>query len=151
MGSTEEVARRAGIGIGIGIGIVFRHFPTKQLLIRGTMLRHLALLTETARARSEARDPGGCFRTTFRELVYGAPAKLALLVLLEESTGSSDRADEVEVAGSVLREAVAVLLRRGQVAGEVRADATIDVVYVLIGALANVEAVLDGLSPRRFA
>ncbi|MEK8174230.1 helix-turn-helix domain-containing protein [Streptomyces sp. M19] len=80
-GSTEEVARRAGVGIGT----VFRHFPTKQLLIEATIVRHLTLLTDTARARGEDSEAGAAFRTTFREMVSGAPAKLALLALLEES------------------------------------------------------------------
>ncbi|WP_030184950.1 TetR/AcrR family transcriptional regulator [Streptomyces sp. NRRL S-813] len=155
-GSTEEVARRAGVGIGT----VFRHFPTKQLLIEATIVRHLTLLTNTARARAEDSEAGAAFRMTFREMVSGAPAKLALVALLEESAAPAGATDEVEAAASVLRDAVEVLLSRGQEAGEVRADATVDEIYVLIRALANargdravvdraVDMVLDGLSPRR--
>jgi AcrR family transcriptional regulator len=154
-GSTEEVARRAGVGIGT----VFRHFPTKQLLVEATIVRHLAQLANTARARAEDVDAGAAFRMTFREMVSGAPAKLALLALLEESADPAGATDEVEAAAAELRDAVEVLLSRGQEAGEVRADATVDEVYVLIRALANarggravvdraVEMVLDGLSPR---
>ncbi|AOR30529.1 hypothetical protein BFF78_05195 [Streptomyces fodineus] len=155
-GSTEEVARRAGVGIGT----VFRHFPTKQLLIEATIVRHLTLLTDTARARGEDSDAGAAFRTTFREMVSGAPAKLALIALLEESADPAGATDEVEAAASALQDAVEVLLSRGQKAGEVRADATVDEIYVLIRALANargdravvdraVDVVLDGLSSRR--
>jgi AcrR family transcriptional regulator len=154
-GSTEEVARRAGVGIGT----VFRHFPTKRLLVEATIVRHLAQLTNTARARAEDGDAGAAFRMTFREMVSGAPAKLALVTLLEESADPAGATDEVETAAAELRDAVEVLLSRGQEAGEVRADATVDEVYVLIRALANargdravvdraVEMVLDGLSPR---
>jgi AcrR family transcriptional regulator len=154
-GSTEEVARRAGVGIGT----VFRHFPTKQLLIEATIVRHLTLLTNTARARGEDSEAGAAFRMTFREMVSGAPAKLALVALLEESAAPAGAPDEVKAAASVLRDAVAVLLSRGQEAGEVRADATVDEIYVLIRALANargdravvdraVDMVLDGLSQR---
>jgi AcrR family transcriptional regulator len=155
-GSTEEVARRAGVGIGT----VFRHFPTKQLLVEATIVRHLTLLTNAARARGEDDDAGTAFRMTFQELVSGAPAKAALVALLEESAESADTTDEVEAAASALRDAVEVLLSRGQEAGEVRADATVDEVYMLIKALASargdravvdraVDIVLDGLSPRR--
>ena len=154
-GSTEEVARRAGVGIGT----VFRHFPTKQLLVEATIVRHLTQLTNTARARAEDADPGAAFRMTFREMVSGAPAKLALLALLEESADPAGTTDEVEAAAAELRDAVEVLLSRGQEAGAVRADAAVDEVYVLIRALADargdravvdraVEMVLDGLSPR---
>jgi AcrR family transcriptional regulator len=154
-GSTEEVARRAGVGIGT----VFRHFPTKQLLIEATIVRHLAQLTDTARVRAAGDEAGRAFQATFREMVSGAPAKLALVSLLEESTDPTGITDEVAAAASVLRDAVEALLRRGQHAGDVRADATVDEVYVLIGALANahgdrpavnkaIDMVLDGLSPR---
>ncbi|AGP59457.1 hypothetical protein M271_40385 [Streptomyces rapamycinicus NRRL 5491] len=150
------MARRAGVGIGT----VFRHFPTKQLLVEATVVRHLTLLTDTARARGEGGEAGAAFRMTFREMVSGAPAKLALVALLEESACPAGATDEVEAAATVLRDAVEVLLSRGQEAGEVRADATVDEVYVLIRALANargdravvdraVDMVLDGLSPRR--
>ncbi|AUA10538.1 TetR family transcriptional regulator [Streptomyces sp. SID8361] len=155
-GSTEEVARRAGVGIGT----VFRHFPTKQLLVEATIVRHLTQLTDTARARGEGGEAGAAFRMTFREMVSGAPAKLALVALMEESADPAGATDEVEAAASALRDAVEVLLSRGQEAGEVRADATVAEVYVLIRALANargdravvaraIDMVLDGLSPRR--
>ncbi len=157
-GSTEEVARRAGVGIGT----VFRHFPTKRLLIEATIVRHLTLFTDTARARGEASEAGAAFRTTFREMVSGAPAKLTLLALLEESAPPAGAPDTVEAAASALQDAVGLLLSRGQKDGEVRADATVDEIYVLIRALANapgdravvnraVDIVLDGLSPRHGA
>lgn len=154
-GSTEEVARRAGLGIGT----VFRHFPTKQLLVEATIVRHLTLLTNTARARGEDGEAGAAFRMTFREMALGASAKLALVALLEESTGPAGASDVVEATASALRDAVEVLMSRGQAAGKVRTDATVDEVYVLIRALANapgeraavdraVDIVLDGLAPR---
>ena len=138
-------------------GVAERHFPTKQLLVEATIVRHLTRLADTARTRGEGGEAGAAFRSTFREMVSGAPAKLALVALLEESTDPMGATDEVEAAASVLRDAVEVLLSRGQEAGEVRADATVDEVYVLIRALANargdravvdraVDMVLDGLS-----
>ena len=155
-GSTEEIARRAGVGIGT----VFRHFPTKQMLVEATVVRHLALLTETARARGEGGEAGAAFRITFREMISGAPAKLALVALLEESADPAGATHDVETAASVLRDAIEVLLSRSKEAGEVRADATVDEVYVLIRALANAQGdrvvvdrainiVLDGLLPRQ--
>jgi AcrR family transcriptional regulator len=155
-GSTEEVARRAGVGIAT----VFRHFPTKRALLEATVVRHLTLLAETARERGEDGEAGAAFRETFRDMASGAPAKLALVALLEESAESTSSADEVEAASIMVRAAVEGLLFRGQQAGEVRADATVDEVYMLIRALANTRGdravvdrvigiVLDGLSPRR--
>ncbi len=43
--STEEVARRAGVGVAT----VFRHFPTQADLVEATLVRHF---DDTRRARS---------------------------------------------------------------------------------------------------
>jgi phage tail sheath gpL-like len=140
-------------------GVAERHFPTKQLLVEATIVRHLTRLADTARTRGEMSEAGAAFRRTFREMVSDAPAKLALVALLDEPAGVAGAAGEVVAAASALRNAVEVLLARGQEAGEVRADATVDEVYVLIRALAHargdrtvveraVDVVLDGLSPR---
>ncbi|MER5511949.1 hypothetical protein ABT052_42650 [Streptomyces sp. NPDC002766] len=77
-------------------------------------------------------EAGVAFRETFREMVSGAPAKLALIALLEEAGDPVGSADEVGAASAALREAVEVLLSRGQQAGQVRTDASVDEVYVLL-------------------
>jgi len=149
-GSTEEVARRAGVGIGT----VFRHFPTKQLLVEAAVVRHFARLSEQAGELTGARDPGAAFRDFVRTMVLGTPAKLALVTVLGGLTGPA-RAASLE-----LRTAVAALLVRAQEAGAIRPDASVDEVYVLIRALAQasgdpavvtraVDIVLDGLSSAR--
>jgi AcrR family transcriptional regulator len=105
-GSTEEVARRAGVGIGT----VFRHFPTKRALVEATIVRHLTMLADTARSRAEGGEAGAAFRETFREMVSGAPAKLALVALLEENADSTGSAEGVEAAATTVRDAVEQLL-----------------------------------------
>ena len=44
LGSTEDVADRAGVGIAT----VFRHFPTKEALIEATLVRQFDRLNEQA-------------------------------------------------------------------------------------------------------
>ena len=44
LGSTEDVAARAGVGIAT----VFRHFPTKDALIEAALVRQFDRLTEQA-------------------------------------------------------------------------------------------------------
>ena len=51
--STEEVARRAGVGIAT----VFRHFPTKDALIEEALLRRLARFTSRPRRPSTTPIP----------------------------------------------------------------------------------------------
>jgi AcrR family transcriptional regulator len=153
-GSTDEVARRAGVGVAT----VFRHFPTKQALVEAAIVRHLQMLTATARARSGSQDAGAAFRATFRDMVLDAPAKLALLTVMGAEVAPAGLTGEVGTSAAVLRQAVEGLLARGQHAGAVRADVSVDEIYVLVRALADarcedavlervIEVVLDGLAP----
>ena len=76
-GSTEEVARRAGVGIGT----VFRHFPTKNELIEAALIRHFARLTDRARALADASQPDEALRALVREMIETGPAKITLASL----------------------------------------------------------------------
>jgi AcrR family transcriptional regulator len=157
-GSTEEVARRAGVGIGT----VFRHFPTKQDLIEAAVVRHFDRVTEQARALAATADPGSAFAILVETMVSRASTKIALLNLLSAQKGMTDAAAR---ASRDLRDAVGVVLRQAQRAGAVRADVSIDEVFLLIRGLSQASAtapvaastlhkavavVLDGLAPRHF-
>jgi AcrR family transcriptional regulator len=129
-GSTEEVARRAGVGIGT----VFRHFPSKQALLEATVVRHFALLAEQARTLADAADPGTALRGLIETMVGSGAAKLVLVNLLVQEAGFSAAAT---AASTELRAAVAVVLGRAQEAGAVRTDVTVDEVYLLIRGLSQ--------------
>jgi AcrR family transcriptional regulator len=155
--STEEVARRAGVGIGT----VFRHFPTKQDLIEATVVRHFERVTAQARALAATADPGPAFATLVETMVGGASTKIALVNHLTAQTGMTDAAAR---ASRDLRDAVAVVLGQAQRAGAIRGDVSIDEVFLLIRGLSQASAaapvatatlrkavavVLDGLAPAR--
>jgi AcrR family transcriptional regulator len=155
-GSTEEVARRAGVGIGT----VFRHFPTKQDLIEAAVVRHFERVTEQARTLAATTDPGPAFATLVGTMVSRASTKIALVNLLSAHKGMTEPAAR---AAQDLRDAVGVVLQRAQRAGAVRADVSIDEVFLLIRGLSQASAtlpvatatlhkavavVLDGLAPR---
>ncbi len=150
--STEEVARRAGVGIGT----VFRHFPTKQDLLHAVFTARLEQLRDRARDLSTADDPGEAFRTFFREVVAGAPSKLAIAESLTDT-------QEAAEAGTQLREAFGVLVERAQAAGALRRDADAPEVYGLMVGISRatpnalsdpvlrdkaVALAFDGLRPR---
>jgi AcrR family transcriptional regulator len=154
-GSTEEVARRAGVGIGT----VFRHFPTKRDLVEATVVRHFEQLTVRARELSALDDPTAALRRLIEVMVGGGATKIALLALLAESGGFTDPAVR---ASQDLRDVFGALLRRAQQAGTVRRDVSVDEVYLLIRGLSQASAhapakkpalrkalavVLDGLAP----
>jgi AcrR family transcriptional regulator len=128
-GSTDDIARRAGVGIGT----VFRHFPSKQDLIEATLVRHFEGLTEQARALAEA-DPAAALRELIEAMVDTGATKLLMIGLLRDSSGTLPEA--AVRASQQTRRAVGTLLRRAQAAGAVRADVSVDEVYLLIRGLA---------------
>jgi AcrR family transcriptional regulator len=153
-GSTEEIARRAGVGIGT----VFRHFPTKQELIEATVVRHFEQLTEQARDLAARDDADAALRELIETMVGGTATKITLLGLLGDAT-----TDTVARASRELRSAVRALLRRAQQAGAVRGDISVDDLYLLVRGLAlggargstkastrrkALDVVLAGLAPR---
>ena len=154
-GSTEEVARQAGVGIGT----VFRHFPTKRDLIEATVVRHFDDLTARAGKLAAAPDPGAALRKMVERMIGGTAAKVVLIGLLVSEDGTLS--GPAERASLELRRAVGTLLHRAQAAGTVRPDVSVDELYLLIRALSQaagqapgrkavlrkaVDVVLDGLA-----
>ncbi|MBB2941652.1 AcrR family transcriptional regulator [Actinoplanes lutulentus] len=150
-GSTEEVARRAGVAIGT----VFRHFPTKDDLLAAIMKR---LLTQLIAEAAELGGPDGLFRF-LRDLVAQAAAKRSVVDLLARS-GVDVRLPEVV---SHLQDAVGSLLSQAQDAGTVSPDVALPEVMALLVSLCQgalhggwdaglqertLAVVFAGLSPR---
>ncbi|GAA2591521.1 TetR/AcrR family transcriptional regulator [Winogradskya consettensis] len=147
--STEEVARLAGVGIAT----VFRHFPTKALLLQAVLVRRFDRLRERAEAKLGAEDPGAAFFEFFRDVVADAAAKIAIGEALLDAGG--DSGGEAAQASAGLRRVVGALLQRAQEAGAVRADVALPEVYTLLIALSHAAAgdkalaiVIDGLRPQ---
>jgi AcrR family transcriptional regulator len=154
-GSTEEVARRAGVGIAT----VFRHFPTKEELIEAALLRHFDQLTERAHALAAGTDPPVAWRTLVRAMIETGATKLTLASMLADR---EELPDSAAAASNRLKAAVSEALRRAQDTGAVRPSVTVEEVYLLIRGLAQasatmparpdtldraIDVVLTGLSP----
>ncbi|NDU71332.1 TetR family transcriptional regulator [Actinomadura sp. DSM 109109] len=151
--TTEEVARRAGVGIGT----VFRHFPTKESLLEAVLVALLERLAAEARELRSADDPGAAFFGFFTRVVSQAAAKQAVTEALAEA--GVDAREATGRVGPGLRAAVEVLLGRAQEAGAVRTDVAAGEVMALLAGLSYAagragagEDVLriafDGLRPR---
>jgi AcrR family transcriptional regulator len=127
--STEEVASRAGVAIGT----VFRHFPTKEDLLRAIMKGLLKRLADDVGSLQADGDPATALFTFFSRVVEQAAAKKSVIELLAQA------GLEVEAAGPLqaLREAVAGLLTRAQQAGTVRGDVQISEVMALLTSTAQ--------------
>ena len=115
-GSTEEVARRAGVAIGT----VFRHFPTKDDLLAAIMKRLLARLVEDA----EQRD----LFDFFTHMVAQAAAKKTVVDLLAGSGVDIRLPDAV----SHLEDAVDRLLQQARAAGDIAATVRLPEVMALL-------------------
>ncbi|MFF4775792.1 TetR/AcrR family transcriptional regulator [Microtetraspora fusca] len=154
--STEEVARLAGVGIAT----VFRHFPTKQILLEAVVVRHFDRLCRRAQSLAESDDPGPAFFDFFGQIVADAAGKLAIIEAFTDAGG--DVNGKAGQGPRDLREAVGVLLRRAQDAGAVRTDIGLDEVHALLvgvsRAVAHIrlderararalEIIFDGLAP----
>jgi AcrR family transcriptional regulator len=131
-GSTEEVARRAGVGIAT----VFRHFPTKEALIEAALLRHFAQLTEQAEALAAEPDAAAALRRLLATMIETGATKLTLATLVAEPP------EAVVAAAKALRETISGLLERAKAEGAVHADVTVDEVYVLLRGLSQATATM---------
>ncbi|GAA2157528.1 TetR/AcrR family transcriptional regulator [Actinomadura napierensis] len=114
--STEEVARRAGVGIGT----VFRHFPTKESLLEAVLVALLERLAAQARDLASAADPGEAFFGFFARVVAQAATKQAVTDALAEA--GVDAREATGRTGPDVKAAIGTLLERAQRAGAVRAD-----------------------------
>lgn len=133
-GSTEEVARRAGVGIAT----VFRHFPTKEALIEAALVRHFEQLLEQADTLADT-DPAVAWRTLVRVMIETGITKITLASVLADRETVPESAI---AASNRLKAAVDVILRRAQDIGAVRPSVTIEEVYLLIRALSQASATM---------
>lgn len=131
--STEEVARRAGVGIGT----VFRHFPTKDALVEEALLRHLALVRAQAEDAVHDPDPGRALGELLRTMIASGGGKLTLAGMLGDP---ADPPATVRAAAAGLRDVVGAVLDRAREAGVTDPEVSLDEVYVLLRALAESSA-----------
>ena len=128
----DEIARRAGVGAGT----VYRHFPTKEALFDAVISDRLGSLATQAEARFDSdADPGEAFFGYFREVIESGLAKADLTDAL--TAAGAGFGTETLAAGTRLMLGLSALLRRAQLAGDVRADVSAEDLHPLAaGAIA---------------
>lgn len=127
--STEEVARRAGVGVGT----VFRHFPTKEALLQAILEERLTRLAEEAERLAEEADPGAGLYGLFARMVEQSAAKKTYAQALADA--GHDPAAAISKVGERVRDALGRLLAQAQQAHAVRDDLGVtEFVALVVGA-----------------
>ncbi len=128
----EEIARRAGVGIGT----LYRHFPTRDVLLEEVYRHAVEQLAESAVRLSETRPPVDALREWMRVFVDYVAAKQVITPALNTAVGSSSalRAS----SGATIRSAVSLLIDRAVASGDIKLDLDpFDFLRALVG-VANV-------------
>jgi AcrR family transcriptional regulator len=137
----DDVARRAKVGVGT----VYRHFPTKELLLDAVTREHFEAIAGLA--REALREPDGW--TGFSQLVWNAAERNAADRSFCEVMSARDKSDVVEECG--LADMTQVLMDRAKAEGAMRADAgPFDVPIMMIGVSAVMQTLPDEAHWRRY-
>ena len=157
LGSTEEVAERAGVSIAT----VFRNFPTKDALIEATLVRQFERLGQEATALAGESDPSRALRRLIERLIATSTTKLTLISLVSDNGRVPPAVAE---AVGATQAAIAGLLDRARNEGVVHADVTVAEFFFVVRGLAQaaatmpadpgmlnraIEIVMRGLGPAR--
>jgi AcrR family transcriptional regulator len=132
----DDIARRAGVGVGT----VYRHFPTKDVLVGELIRRKLTGSADLARRslESDDGDPWESFASLLR-----AQAELAARdAALQRATWLASPAAFRHALPAVqdLRDAMDAVIERAKAAGAVREDLTTDDVRALFSGLGGMMA-----------
>src|SRR5919108_3036471 len=128
--SLEDIARRAGVGIGT----LYRHFPTRTDLVQAIYVDEVEALSRSAQEFA-ALEPWEALTSWLQRFVGYVATKQALA---EELFAVPERDAVFAGCRAMLNAAGEPLLRRGQDAGIVRPDVTIEEVVRMVGGIAKI-------------
>ena len=135
LGSTEDVAARAGVSIAT----VFRNFPTKDALIEATLVRQFERLGQEATALAGESDPSRALRRLIERLIATSATKLTLISLVSDNGRIPAGVAE---AVSAAQEAIAGLLERARNEGFVHGDVTVEEFFFVVRGLTQAAATM---------
>jgi AcrR family transcriptional regulator len=125
--SLKAIAREAGVGIGT----LYRRFPTREDLIEATYRSETARLCESVTELLADREPAAALRRWMDSFVRYTLTKHGMSDALPHILAARDglRGD----TRSMLRDAIATLLRAGADDGSLRDDVTAEDVMMALG------------------
>lgn len=130
----EDIARRAGVGVGT----VYRHFPTKDVLVEALAEAHFGQLADLVESAVEQiGDPWQIFTDTIWKAAAHAVADIASCEII---AGHPRAVDLASASRMRLDEASGALIERAKAAGSMRAEATVQDVRTMMCAFGHVAA-----------
>ena len=113
------IARRAGVGVGT----VYRHFPTRQVLLESLAMDSFRQLLEEAKAAAEDTDPAAGLEQLLGSVLRAQLGDAGLAAVLRSSENALD---ETTALKTEMFAAVSGLLERARGAGAIRPDVDAD-------------------------
>ena len=121
----DDVARQAGVGVGT----VYRHFPTKQALLGALIVDAFDRVAAEARRALDEPDAWAAME----RVLWFAAENLATDRALSEAMASDAEIPAGATAGQAsLRDSFSALMRRAVAAGQLRPDAIVDDIPMLM-------------------
>ena len=127
--SLEEIARKAGVGIGT----LYRHFPTRDVLIADVYRNEAAKLVDSARELAAAKPPLDALRAWLLLFVDYLATKLILAEAFKSMVGDTSRL--TAASGDLLTQAVTLLVDRAVENGDIGRESLdpVDLLRALAG------------------
>jgi AcrR family transcriptional regulator len=136
----REIARVAGVGMGT----LYRHFPTKDLLVDAVLHGTMQQWAHTAQTLATSQDPtDGLFRLIEDALTRHAAHR----GLLDGFSGSFTELPPRETYTGQITPAIAELLGRAQETGRLRTDVTVTDILLLIVAVDRIIELTEPTAP----
>jgi len=127
--SLEEIAKQAGVGAGT----LYRHFPTRDVLIEGVYRNEVEKLAAAAARFAETMSPIEALRAWMLLLVDYIAAKHIIAPALNSIGGGPSRL--YEGSRTTIHDAIDGLVKRAKKSGDLRRDLdAFDLLRALIGA-----------------
>ena len=126
--SLDDMARQAGVGAGT----LYRHFPTRDVLIEAVYRSEVEKLAAAERKFTETMSPLGALRTWMLLFVDHIAAKQIIAPALNSVVGGPSKL--YEGSRSLVLEAINALVHRAIASGDIRKDLEpFDLLRALIG------------------
>lgn len=154
--SLDDIARAAGVGNAT----LYRHFPTRAMLIEAVYDQRIAALCDLAAELSRSREPGRALHEWLRALVVHIADSRVLAEAFMAAHDSSGGAEPPQIAAwhRAIFDAAGPLLSAARGAGSIRPDLDFMELMALTAAVARaaeparagrfLDILIEGITPR---